>query len=464
MSAPHAIPTPHGHAARQAALAFGREGHILAALEALHEALGDVFALPVPGFRSVVVVGPDANRLLLTDARERFLWRSETDPVTRLLRQGLLVVDGPFHDELRQIMTPALHRGLFDGFIQTMVQSTDRVVSGWGEGVRLNTLTEMRRIALLIVTNALFGGDIGADLDRLMPDIVRAIRYISPGPWLLWPGIPRPCYRRALRNVDAYLLRLIACRRADPGAATDLLGRLIACGMGDELIRDQLLTMLIAGHDTSTALLAWTLLLLASHPAVMQRVRAEIDAVVGTQEPSQGHLRQLAYLDCVVKEALRLYPPIHLGSRVAATDIDFHGFRIPAGTRVLYSIYLTHRDPHYWPDPQRFDPERFSPERSRERVAYTFLPFGGGPRNCIGAAFAQVEAKVVLARILQRVDLRFVGGTVRPRMRATLEPSAGMRVEVRRRDVGRRPGQLTETVEISASGTRQSAADATEPR
>jgi cytochrome P450 len=464
MAASTKIPTPHGAAARQAALAFWREGHILAALQALHDTLGDIFALPLPGFRSVVVVGPDANRLLLADAREHFLWRSETDPVTRLLRQGLLVVDGPFHDDLRQRMTPALHRSLFDGFIETMVQSTDRVVSGWGDGVRLDVLAEARRIALLIVTNALFGEDIGPDLNRLVPDIVRAIRYISPGPWLLWPGIPRPGYQRALRNVDAYLRRLIAHRRAHPGAATDLLGRLIASGMRDDLIRDQLLTMLIAGHDTSTALLAWTLLLLATHPAAMQRVQAEIDAVVGTQMPSQGHLRQLAYLDCVVKETLRLYPPIHLGSRVAATDIDFRGYRIPAGTRVLYSIYLTHRDRRYWPDPQRFDPERFSPERSRERVAYTFLPFGGGPRNCIGAAFAQVEAKVVLARILQRVDFRFVGSAIRPRMRATLEPSSRARVEVCRRDLEHRPSRLTGDEAAPASDTQQSAANVTELR
>ena len=416
------IPKPGGVASRLAARALVREGHVLAGLEAMHAALGDVFQLPLPGFRSVVVVGPEANRWLLTEVREHVLWRSEGDPVTRLLRQGLLVVDGTFHDELRQIMTPALHRSLFDGFAQVMWQATDRVISHWPEGARIDMFGAARRIALLIVTAALFGEDIDPELDALWGDILRTIRYISPGPWLLWSGLPRPGYQRALRRMDAYLARLIARRRAQHAGGENLVGRLIASGMSDALIRDQLLTMLIAGHDTSTALLTWSLYLLASHPGVLERARAEIDEVLGARAPVEADMRQMPYLECVIKEALRLYPPIHLGSRVAATDLDVAGYRIMAGTRVLYSIYLTHRDERFWRSPDVFDPGRFAPERARERVAYTFLPFGGGPRNCIGAAFAQVEAKIVLARILQRCDIRFVGGRVRPRMRATLEP------------------------------------------
>lgn len=433
MTAISAIPTPGRAAGRKALMALRREGHVLAALGALHETLGDVFALPLPGFRSVVAVGPEANRQLLNEAREHFLWRSTGDPVTRVLKQGLLVVDGPFHDELRQIMTPALHRSLFEGFIQTMWQSTDRIADQWCEGARIDMLAATRHIALQIVTETLFGDNIGTELGALWHDILRTIRYISPGPWLLWPSIPRLGYRRALRHMDAYCSRLIARQRARAGTPDDLLGRLIAAGLPDVLIRDQLLTMLIAGHDTSTALLAWSLYLLATHQDILARVQREIDTVVGTHPPEGAHMRQLPVLDRVIKEVLRLYPPIHLGSRVAATDVVVGGFHIPAGTRVLYSIYLTHRDERYWPSPHTFDPERFAPQQAPEHVAYSYLPFGGGPRNCIGASFAQVEAKIVLVRLLQRYTLRFVGGAVRPRMRATLEPAPRVLIEVHRR-------------------------------
>ncbi len=233
--------------------------------------------------------------------------------------------------------------------------------------------------------------------------------------------------------MDGYFREIIARRRAQPGRATDLPGLLIAAGMSDELIRDQLFTMFIAGHDTSAALLAWSLALLASHPESLARAHAEVDTALGADTPTYAHTRQMPYLDRVIKESLRLYPPIHLGSRIAATDIPFREFLIPAGTRVLYSIYLAHRDPRYWPAPESFDPDRFLPENAQGRPAYTYVPFGGGPRNCIGASFAQVEARIVLARLLQSYTFKPIGAPPRLRMRATLEPKNGAPVEVYRR-------------------------------
>jgi cytochrome P450 len=213
------------------------------------------------------------------------------------------------------------------------------------------------------------------------------------------------------------------------GMRDDLLGLLVESGMSDELIRDQLMTMLIAGHDTSTAALSWTLYLLGAHPAVMARACDEVRRVIGSERPpTYTDLSQLVYLEQVINESLRLYPPIHLGSRVAAVDLSFNGYHIPAGRRVLYSIYLTHRHPDYWPEPDRFDPDRFAP--GSKQTPYTFLPFGGGPRNCIGAAFAQVENKIVLARLLQRYDFTLVDERVRPYMGATLEPHPGVRMRI----------------------------------
>jgi cytochrome P450 len=429
----NAIPKPEGSTGWHALQALVREKSMLSALEAVHADLGDVFQLPLPGFHVVMLVGPQANRFVLVEAKDSFLWRAEEDPVTRLLQHGVLVEDGEVHDELRHQLNPALHRRMLDGYVESMWRCTDQICSEWADGTPVDMLVEMRRIALLILTDTLFNEDFTPHLKPLWQTILHTIQYISPGLWLIWPNVPRLGHRRALQQMDQYLYQLIAARRANLGETSDLLGGLISSGMCDALIRDQLLTMLIAGHDTSTALLAWTLYLHAIHPDIQARVREEIDRAVGQRTPTFADANELTYLDQVIKETLRLYPPIHLGSRIAANDVKFQDFVFPAGTRILYSIYLTHRHKAYWPEPHRFDPERFSPENVRQRPPYTFLPFGGGPRNCIGMAFAQVEAKVVLARILQKFELRFVGKQVRPAMGATLEPYPGVMVEVHRR-------------------------------
>lgn len=427
------IPTPSGEVAWQALQAIVRERSVLTALEAIHQGLGDIFQLPLPGFQSVMLVGPEANRLVLVEEREQLLWRSEGDPVTNLLRHGVLVVDGEAHDSLRRMMNPALHRKMITGYVDTMWQATDQISDQWADGATLDMLAEMRKIALLILTDTLFRADFTPHIQPLWHSILRTIQYISPGPWLVWPGVPRPGYQRALQQMDQYLFELIAQRRANLGEPDDLLGGLIAAGLSDDLIRDQLLTMFIAGHDTSTALLAWALYLLAKHPEAQARARAEVDQVLGGRQPTLEDSSQLQYLDQVAKETLRLYPPIHLGSRIAAQEIEFQGYRIPAGTRVLYSIFLSQRHPDYWPDAHRFDPGRFAPEVARQRPPYVYLPFGGGARNCIGAAFAQVEAKIVLARLLQNYELVLADEHVRMRMGATLEPHPGVRLVVRRR-------------------------------
>ena len=291
-----------------------------------------------------------------------------------------------------------------------------------------NMLDEMRRVALLIFMDTLLGVDFRDDLPRLWRPILRLLKYISPGTWLIWRHAPRPGYRDAIRAVDDYLYGVIAHRRENPSGGQDLLSLLIASGwMDDDLIRDQLLTMLIAGHDTGTALLAWSLYLLGKHPQAMARARREVDQVLGASPPDFAALQQLDYLNRVVKESLRLYPPIHVGTRRAREELSLDGYRLPDRNRILYSIYLTHRDPQHWACPDDFDPDRFVVTRgARTHDPYAYVPFGGGPRNCIGAVFGQVEAQTVLARLLQTTNLVLVSDRVRPYMGATLEPHPGV--------------------------------------
>jgi cytochrome P450 len=399
----------------------------------MHAEVGNIFQITLPSFDPAVVVGPDWNRYVLVTDRDKFLWRNERDPVTRLLRHGLLVEDGQSHDDLRALMEPGLGRRHVNTQIETMVHYTDAILAEWQDSSQVDMLLEMRRIALLILMGTLFGVDFKQDMDRLWRPILRAISYISPGLWVIWPQIPRRGYKRPLQDLDQYLYRIIGSRRSRPGNSDDWLTYLITNGLSDDLIRDQMLTMLIAGHDTSTALLAWCLYLLGRNPAALVMAQTEVDDVIGDQPPNIHNLGSLHYLDQVIKESLRLYPPIHVGNRMVGEPLESCGYAIPANTRVMYSIYLSHRDAALWPEVNCFKPERFDRAHRPTQPPFTYVPFGGGPRNCIGAAFAQIEAKVILARILQSFDLSLASQKVRPYMGATLEPRPGVTMHIARR-------------------------------
>lgn len=419
-------PIPTSDTGRAALQAMRREGSLVAALQTFHQATDNLFQINLPRFHPIMAVGPEANHFILAQSRHHFLWRPEGDPVAKLLGHGVLVTDGDWHDQLRQQLNPALHKQQLGDYVEKMWRNCDRVTVNWSRGV-LDMLPEMRKVALLILLDTLFGVDFGPDMARLWPAVLRLLRYISPGLWLLWPGMPRPGYAHAIQQMDDYLYALIDQQRAGIVPAGALLEKMLQTDwMNRQLIRDQLLTMLIAGHDTSTALLAWALYLLGKHPAALAQAQAEVDEICGTAPPTYKQAGRLHYLERVIKETLRLYPPIHLGMRRATGDLVHQGYRIPAGSRVLYSIYLTQRDPHHWPNATTFDPDRFLPGREPDRPTYSYVPFGGGPRNCIGAAYAQLEAKIVLARLLQQFHFQLTDKAVHPHLGATLEPRPGV--------------------------------------
>lgn len=404
---------------------FIKERSPLGPLKVMAQHVGRFFQIPLPGFRPYVVFGPEANRKVLVTEREKLLWRN-TDPVTDLLRRGVLIVDGDEHDQYRARMEPPLHPSQLPGYTQMMIRQTDRVTAAWQDGQTVDMLVEGRKIALLIIMDALFSKDVWDDLPRIWHPILKAIEFISPGAWIFWRKMPRPGFRKPLRELDEYLFEIIATRRViianhQSPVPNDLLQHLIDAGLTDDIIRDQMLTMMIAGHDTSTALLAWTFALLGQHPDIFQRLIAELDA-----------LEKPPLLDQVIKESLRLYPPIHIGNRRVAEEIHFDEGSVPAGERMFYSIYLTHRDPSIWEDADAFCPERFAHGRKTPPMSY--VPFGGGPRACIGAAFGQAEARVVIAHLLRTFRFEPLNADkIRPYMGATLEPRPGVMMRVYRR-------------------------------
>jgi cytochrome P450 len=405
---------------RGALRALLRERSPLGPLKVMAKEIGRYFQIPIPGFRPYVVFGPAANRKVLVTDRNKVLWRN-TDPVTDLLREGVLVTDGAEHDLYRGLMEPALHPAMLPGYREMMIEQTDRVSATWADGAVIDMLVESRKIALLIMMQTLFSKDAWKDMPHIWTPILKAIQYISPALWIFWRRMPRPGFRKPLKALDNYLFDIIQERRNNTAGKQDLLQHLIDAELSDDVIRDQMLTMLIAGHDTSTALLAWTFALLGQHPDIHARLVEEVDA--NERSP---------LLDQVIKESLRLYPPIHIGNRRVAEAVQFEEGSVPAGERMFYSIYLTHRDPHIWENAESFCPERFA--HGRKTPPFSYVPFGGGPRACIGAAFGQAEARVVLTRLLQTHRFEFTNHKIHAHMGATLEPRPGVRMKVSRRN------------------------------
>lgn len=425
-------PTPNGTTGLRALQAIIKHRSMLSAMSVFHHELGDVFQPQLPGFSPIVLVGPEANRFILVDQRDHLPWRMEKDPITRLLRQGLLVTDGDIHDVMRRHMTPAFHKRMLADYVDAMWQYTDQIGAAWSSGDAVDMLDQIRRIALLILVKTMFRVDFTPEMQRLWPAVLKSLSYVGPGLWLLWADMPRPGFARPLQKLNDYLHRLIAERRAVSEPGDDLLSILVNTPeVSDAMIRDQMFTMLVAGHDTTTAMLAWAMYLLGQHQDITMKARAEVDAVLGDEPPTFEHLTHLKYLDQIINETMRLYPPLHLGNRLATTDLEFQGYTIPAGSRVLYSPYLTHRHPDHWPHPTTFNPDHFAPGQARP--PYAFVPFGGGPRICLGAAFAQVEARAILARILQKFYFRLLRDSVHMHMGVTLEPRPGVIMQLEAR-------------------------------
>jgi len=401
--------------------------NMLPVLEIVHRELGDVFQIPLGNFRPVVVAGPTGLRQALIERREAFRWRPKDDQVTRLLRQGVLVTDGELHDRLRTVMAPSNVRRHFALRSQDLWQEVDRLTANWQSGRCYDMFVEMRRLALTIFERVYFSYDLWPELPDLWDAVMAALQYISPGMWIFLGAGDPP---KSVCRLDAHFYALIRQRRADLQPPDDLLTHLVQALEDNELVRDQLITMFIAGHDTSTAALAWTLYLMGRHPEWLTRARDEVRQILGQDPPTPDTVGKLDVLDKIVKESLRLYPPIHMGNRFTMQDVELDGYRIPAGTRVMLSYYLVQRHPDWWEAPEAFRPGRW--EGDFRPNPFTYLPFGGGPRNCIGGSFAQLEVRLVLARLLQRFDFILRRQDVRVQMHAALEPHPGVEMEVRR--------------------------------
>ena len=397
-------------------------GGVLPVLERIRREVGDVLVLPLPRQPAVLVADPATIQHVLEEHPDAFAWRLPQDPVTQLFRRGVLVTDGVEHARLRGVLEPSNRPSHFLPRCAELWRDCDRILDGWRPGRPHRILSEMRRVALLAFERVYFSHDLWPELADLETALQDALRYLGPGWWLLRGHAPPP--PRSVRLLDRRFLALARGRRAAAAPPDDLLTHLVSAFPDDDLVRDQLFTMWIAGHDTSTSLLTWSLHLLATHPRVQDQVRTEIRDVLGSRPPTPEVVVRLAQLDRVVREALRLYPPIHTGNRLTVRPVRLGPLWVPPGSRVLLSYFLAHRHPRHWPEPNRFEPARWAARPRQPGSAY--FPFGAGPRRCLGASFAQLEVRLLLARVLQRFSFRPWGPTPRPFMGAALEPDPGV--------------------------------------
>ncbi|HEV3471216.1 MAG TPA: cytochrome P450 [Pyrinomonadaceae bacterium] len=420
-------------------LAFRRDP--LTFLARLAREHGDVARFRIGPQRAFLLSHPDLVRDLLVTHQERFHKGRALQRARRLLGRGLLTSEGDFHRRQRRLAQPAFHRQRINSYAATMVEYAERTSGRWRDGQTLDISQEMMRLTLAVVGKTLFDADVETEADEVgeaLTEVMELFGYLMLPYSELLEHLPLPAsrrFRRARARLDSVIYRIIEDRRRAAGDRGDLLSMLLLAvdeegdrtGMTNEQLRDEVMTLFLAGHETTANLLSWAWFLLAQHPEAERRLHEELDAVLaGGRAPSADDTAALRYTEMVVAETMRLYPPAWTLGRLAVADHEAAGYHIPRGSLVLASQYVCHRDPRYFPDPERFDPERFTPEAKASRPQFSYFPFGGGVRRCIGEGFAWTEATLILAALARRWRVRLLPGRpVETQPRITLRPGKG---------------------------------------
>jgi cytochrome P450 len=413
--------------------------------------MGDVVLVRLGGQDAYVVNDPDLIKQVFLDVRT---YAKETAPYRRVrvvIGMGLLTSEGDFWRRQRRIAQPAFHKERIARFAETMARTAQETADRWRpyarSGAAIDALDEVSRTTLETVCETLLGNDAGDAAQVVTRAFAELNRLITPYlhsfvPVPLW--LPTPTNRRihdAIGRLDETVYRLIARRRAQKGELADLLSMLLHArdaetgeSMNDAQLRDEVMTMLLAGYETTATTVSWAFYLLSQHPEVMTRLGAEADAALGGRPPVLADLERLPCARMVFEETLRLYPPLWAASRSVTADADLGGFRIPKGAIVLVSSWAVHRMPSLWTDPERFQPERFAPGKADASHRYAYFPFLGGPRQCIGVSFAYLQGQILLATLAQRYRWSLAPGhRVEPEPLVTLRPRHGVKVILRER-------------------------------
>jgi cytochrome P450 len=418
-------------------------------LSALEQAYGDVVQFDLGPLDTYLLTDPvDIERVLVSEAEKYRKPDFQSDALGDLLGKGLLLSEGQQWRKQRQLANPAFDMRRLMGFADRIVEHNDDLLAGWTDGAEVDVEQDMTQVTLAVIVDLMLGTDLNDERvqtirEALLPLGARfepdPVRFAAPQ-WLPMPGDSE--YQNAVGTMESVIDDIVAERRGTHGDSEtdegpdDLLSILLRAQdrgeQTDREIRDEVMTMLLAGHDTTALTLTYTWYLLSQHPEAERRVHDEIDDVLGGDAPTMENVGELDYIEQVVNEAMRLYPPVYTMFREAKEPVELGGYRIPEESAIMLSQWAMHRSERYWDAPDAFDPDRWSRDADRPRFAY--FPFGGGPRHCIGKHLAKLEAKLILARTAQQYRLEYTRNE-EPELWPTLtmHPRDGMPMRVHER-------------------------------
>jgi retinoid hydroxylase len=411
-----------------------------------YERFGPVFTLRIFHGNVVFMLGPAANHYITVSHASNFLWRDgHFRDLIGLMGDGLLTIDGDFHRRSRRIMLPAFHHEHLTASVEVMLEEIDRALEEFTPGAQIDLYFWTRRLAMRVAMRALFGLEPDGERARSIDAaglFERALSYYSSeyvlrifrGPFTPWARL-----RETARKLDRLIYSEISHRRATGERGKDILSLLLDAqdeegnALSDLQIRDEVMTLLFAGHDTTTSTVSFMFYELARHPAIVERLQAEQDAQLLGARPSAAQLvsGELSELEMVLEETLRKYPPAWVGPRRAIEQFEFEGHTVPARAFVNYSSWASHHLPHVFPEPEAFRPERFTPEARAELPKGAYVPFGGGSRTCIGMRFGQIEVRAIATLILSRFTLTLPQEfRLEIRQMPTISPKHGLPVRI----------------------------------
>lgn len=420
---------------------------------------GDFVALKLGPRRVHLASHPDFVEQVLVTENRKFGKSYVFELLRPVLGNGLLNSEGEFWLRQRRLMQPAFSKSSVNNYAGSIIEYTQRLLAQWSDGQPCDVHREMTRLTMGIVGKALMdidltevSSEVAAPLEEAMRDFSHRFESAFNFP----PWVPTPRNRRAKRNVhrlDAVVNRIIRARREAGGDRGDLLSKLIHArdevdhtGMTDRQLRDEVMTLFLAGHETTANALAWTWFLLGQNPVAESRLHEELVTVLGDRWPDAADVPKLVYTEAVLKESMRLYPPAFAFSRRVLADATVGGYHVPAGSAVIMSQWVIHRDERWWDEPEKFCPQRWLEPTTKPRPTYAYFPFGGGPRGCIGNTFAMLEAILVVAAIAARYRIELIAPeTVRPWPSVTLRPRGAIQAILHARTSKQRANEGSST-------------------
>jgi cytochrome P450 len=413
------------------------------------EKYGDIYRVENPdGTGLYVIRKPEHLREVLATKSSKYRKQHTAfERLSEVLGNGLLTSDGEDWKRQRRLVQPAFHPERLREYSLAMQEEATAMAHSWTDGEIRDVSLDMMQLTLRVVTRTLFSHRVEEEGELVGQAMMQLQETFSSPANFLPDWIPLPARSRAakaLADLDSVIYSLIAERRdKDPEVRpADLLQSLLDAvddegdgkGLSEKELRDQLMTLFLAGHETTSNALTWTLYLLSQNREAYRKLQEEVDRVLEGRTVSHDDLDSMPYGDQVIRESMRLYPPVAVMARKAHEDTEIGPYAVPAGSEVIGWIYHTHRDPEIFTDPERFLPERFAPAERDKLPKMAYLPFGGGPRLCVGHAFAMLEARLILATLMQAVDFSLVPGhPVEPKLQITLGAKKGMRMRIRRR-------------------------------